>query len=250
MKSTATEPDKNRFVAFAFAASETFLEIDASGKIIFQTGVGFSKNIVENVNGKARISSLKDIIHPDDVSLFDVSIKKLARNGRVGPVNIKVGGHNGKWAKIIFYGIFLPENKDRFYLSLRSAGVTLALPMSDAARDKETKLLDKDAFTKVAAQAMQASDDAQITMTRFAGLSEHAKTATEEEHSTLLKDIASHLQSLSVDGQVAARVGDEEFAIINDNKTTTAEIEATIKSIPNSEAITAISSTILKKLTS
>jgi len=227
------DDERKKFVAFAFAAAETFLEIDTEGKVLFQSGIPFSARLFGadkiDITGK----QLRDFIHPDEQPLLDVSLNKLARHGRLGPISVRLGGYNGLWGRMRLYALQLPERLDVYYLALRVAGLSIALPESSRSRDHDTGLIDEETFKSVAAQAVRSSKDAQVTLAHFDGLAEHAKTASAVEHKKLLKNISTQMQALSVEGQVATQVGEESFAILSDSTTREEDV---------AEALTTISS--------
>jgi len=129
------------------------------------------------------------------------------------------------------YALQLPEKKDVYYLALRVATLSIALPESKHSRDEETGLIDEETFKSVAAQAVRSSKDAQVTLAHFDGLAKHAKTASAVDHKKLLKNISSQMQALSVEGQVATQVGEESFAILSDSNTNTDDVTEALASI-------------------
>ncbi len=235
MTETDIDIGNKRYVAFSFAAAESFLETDYSGKVTFKSGIPFSDKLIPADKLKLIGHNLSEIIHPEDHMLFNISLKQLIDEGRMGPVNIRIGGQNDHWRRIRIFGIKLPELKDRLYIAVRAAGVSLSLPNDPHTRDESTGLLLKDAFTNVAATAMRSSKDAQVTIAHFDGLAEHKKTSSDEVHSDLLKTISTHMQALSLEGQAASQVGDAEFAILHDKKNNQEKMLEKIQSVPGAE---------------
>lgn len=235
MTTTDMDVGNKRFVAFAFAAAESFLETDYSGKVTFKSGIPFSERLIPADKANLIGCHLTDIMHPDDHQLFEISLKQLIKDGRMGPVNIRIGGREGYWRRIRLFGIKLPELKDKLYISVRAAGVSLSLPNDPHTRDENTGLLLKDAFTNVAATAMRSSKEAQVTIAHFDGLAEHKQTASEDAHNQLLKTISTHMQSLSLEGQAASQVGDADFAILHDKKNNQDKMLEKIKEVPGAD---------------
>jgi EAL domain-containing protein (putative c-di-GMP-specific phosphodiesterase class I) len=224
-----------RYIAFAFAAAESFLEINYAGSVTFKSGIPFSEKLIPADKAKLVGHNLTEIIHPDDHVLFKISLKQVIDEGRMGPVNIRIGGKDDYWRRIRLFGIKLPEFKDKLYISVRAAGVSLSLPNDPHTRDDATGLLLKDAFTNVAAAAMRSSTDAQVTIAHFDGLAQHKETASKDAHNSLLKTISTHMQALSLEGQAAAQVGDGDFAILHDKKNNQEKMMQKIQAVPGAE---------------
>lgn len=235
MVSTDMDVGNKRFVAFAFAAAESFLETDYKGNVTFKSGIPFSDKLIPKKFHNLVGHNLKDIIHTEDHALFDISLQQVISEGRMGPVNLRIGGENDFWRRIRIFGIKLPELKNKIYISVRAAGVSLSLPNTPHSRDAKTGLLNKNAFTDVAAAALRSSKEAQVTIAHFEGLAEHKATSSEEAHNALIKTISNHMQALSLEGQAAAQVGDGDFAILHDKKNNHAKMMEKIKQMPGAD---------------
>lgn len=235
MASTGMDDGNKRFVAFAFAAAESFLEVDYEGNVTFKSGIPFSSRLIPDDKSKLVGLNLREVIHPDDHELFAISLKQTIDDGRMGPVNLRIGGKDDHWRRIRIFGIKLPDFKDKLYISVRAAGVSLSLPNSEHSRDDKTGLLLKESFTDVAATALRSSKEAQVTIAHFDGLAEHKETVGEEAHASLLKTIATHMQAMSLEGQAASQVGDGEFAILHDKKHSEEKMLEKIKAVPGAD---------------
>lgn len=207
--------ERERFVAFAFAAAEIFFELDAVGTILFEGGA------VEKVGPKRDGASLIgttifDIIDKDDRDVFSALKTHLEYKGRLGPIPIRFTSSDGRNFALRLFGLHMPGANSRTFLALRSA--PLGGGAGGQSTDEETGLLTRNSFLNLAATTMAentAHNSLYMTAVEIDGLDEAQKKFGPKFAHNLLGQMAAHLKTLSVDGAMASQIGDKQFAFLH-----------------------------------
>ncbi len=233
--------ERERFVAFAFAAAEIFFEIDASGKILFEGGA------VEKIGDSGRKSSLvdtqiTDIIDEDDREVFNALRLHLEHKGRLGPIPIRFKNMAGHNFALRLFGLHMPGDGSRTFLALRSA------PLGGAGEhlvDDETGLLTRDGFLDLAANTMSenaASSNLYVTAVEIEGIEEAKEKFGPKFARSLITRLAAQLKTISVDGEMAGQIGEKHFAFLHRSQSDGAYIGESLKKVDDKvELKTAVS---------
>jgi len=236
--------ERERFVAFAFAAAEIFFEVDAAGTILFEGGA------VEKV-GPARSgasligTSLYDIIDEDDRDVFIALKMHLEHKGRLGPIPIRFSSSIGHNFALRLFGLHMPGENSRTFFSLRSA--PLGGGAGEQSLEKETGLLSRDGFLDLAATTMadnNAHNSLYVTAVEIDGLDEAQKQHGAKFTQNLLGRMAAQLKTLSVDGNMAGRLGDKHFAFLHRTQGDGDYIGESLKKVDNKIQLKTAVSTI------
>lgn len=223
--------ERERFVAFAFAAAEIFLELDSSGKILFEGGaidrIGTDKN--KSIVGE-NISSIIDV---DDREIFKALMLHLEHKGRIGPIPLRFIAEGNRSLALRAFALTMPGNNGRTFLALRAAPLGSG-GISDSAIDPETGLLSRDAFMDLASKTMAdtpTSSSIYMTAVEVDGLEEAKKRFGPKYMRNLLTQVGAHLKTLSVDGQTAGQIGDKHFAFLHRTKADGKQLNDSLKTL-------------------
>lgn len=206
--------ERERFVAFAFAAAEIFLEIDALGQVLFESGAADKLSS----NGRSLLGTpLFDRVYSEDSDILMALMDHLDYKGRIGPMPIRFKLDDGDIVALRLFGLRMPGREKRTFLSLRSA--PLSSLADSGATDTATGLLTRDGFMELAAKTMQ-NFDGPLFMTAISieGIQESRKKFGSRHAERLLKRISAHLKTLSADGMSAGQIGESEFAFLHRQK--------------------------------
>ncbi|NQV20499.1 MAG: hypothetical protein HQ511_03685, partial [Rhodospirillales bacterium] len=148
--------DRDRFVAFAFAAADAFLEIDRAGTITYAhgalewlAGAGAGALVDQKLDGHLDSRSQ---------SLLNAGIEHLARAGRLGPLTLKFQIGNGKQRAVEAYGTSLPNYPDRVFLAFKAPSkLRQHVPSSPESTDHQTGLIKPEDFKQATAVLARAS---------------------------------------------------------------------------------------------
>jgi len=223
--------ERERFVAFAFAAAEIFLEINSDGKILFEGGaidrIGQQKDqtlVGENIN---------TIIDPDDWEIFRALTYHLLHKGRIGPLPIRFIAENNRSIALRAFALGMPGKESRTFLALRAAPLGSS-GISESSIDSETGLLSRDAFMTLTGKTMAetpSGNNIYMTAVEVDGLDEAKRKLGPKHMRTLLTQVAAHLKTLSVDGQTAGQIGDKHFAFIHRTKADGQHLSESLKDL-------------------
>ena len=220
--------ERERFVAFAFAAAEIFFEIDADGKILFEGGA--SERL--SSNRQALIgANVFERVHADDRDIMMAMMEHLDYKGRIGPMPLRFKLDDGRDIALRLFALRMPEKEKRTFLALRAA--PLSSLAKDGVADPATGLLTKDKFLELTSKTMR-EDKGQLYMTavKVDGLEEARDKFGSQRAEKLLRRIAAHLRTVSADGATASQIGDSEFAFLHRSKP---DGDQVIKAIHNSD---------------
>jgi len=223
--------ERERFVAFSFAAAEIFLEIDSKGKILFEGGA--SDRLGTNEDGSLAGKNIKDILDPDDQEIFSALFSHLEHKGRIGPLPLRFVSEGNRSIALRVFALSMPGKDSRTFLSLRAAPLGGG-SMSEQSTDKETGLLSRDAFMGLAAATMAENPQGgslYMTAVEVDGLEEASKKGGPQHMKQLLKQVAAHLRTLSVDGEAAGQIGEKHFAFLHRSKADGEELNKSLQAV-------------------
>jgi EAL domain-containing protein (putative c-di-GMP-specific phosphodiesterase class I) len=204
--------ERDRFVAFAFAAADLLLEIDANHIICFASGATFSltKHSAEELIGL----SLFELLAPRERAMVRILLQSLGRGGRLSPVPVQLANVEGSVA--VLGGCRLPTQHGFCYLTFGLPVPSMATGDS-AKRDTETGLLDKAAFTELATSRLDTDRPAKLTLLNLGGLENLRSRVDDEVSAGLLAAVGRHLRARSVGGDAAGRLGDGRFGVLHED---------------------------------
>jgi len=236
--------ERERFVAFAFAAAEIFLELDKTGKILFEGGA--TERIGSDQSSSLIGNNILDVIDVDDHEVFKALTLHLEHKGRIGPLPIRFISENNRSLALRVFALGMPGNNARTFLALRAAPLGTG-GSSDAETDEETGLLPQDAFMELTAKTMAenpAGNNLYMTAVEVEGLETAQKKFGPKYMQKLLKQVAAHLKTLSVDGHVAGQIGEKHFAFLHRTKADGEQLSESLKTMDENISLKSTYSTM------
>ncbi|NCT41390.1 MAG: EAL domain-containing protein [Alphaproteobacteria bacterium] len=229
----STDKDNsNRFVAFAFAASDLLIEIDTSSKIKFAAGQVQSLTGLtpQDVTGKDWL----DIFCEDSHANLRALIKGVKKAGRIGPLMVSIcNAKKSQEHKALIVGMTIQDSTS-IYLALNSNQAFFDfLAVGDYQED--TRLLSEKQFESAAIKAFQSAKskgkDLDITFLEMDKIEEYKETLSFEDANNFTEKLQSILKEQSFEGNTASQVDNNKYAIIHDAETTTDFIEVKIQAL-------------------
>jgi len=231
--------ERERFVAFAFAAAEAFLETDSDGNILFSGGA--MDHLLSSAEPLADGQNVFDFVAPDHVDFLKVIYQHLEHRVRMGPVPLAFGPSDDESTAVRLFALRMPGKAPRVFLSLRAAPLSYSSHEADM---EPTGLVGKDQFLKMATQTMTSTKASMyMTVADVDGLEEAQKTLGDRDSGRMLNKIAAHLRALSIDGRSAGQIGDQQFAILHRDKNDGAVLEKSIAKVGEASGVTLKSTT-------
>jgi len=210
-------PARDRFIGFAFAGAHLLLETDKGGRILYAAGArcGLVDGPVEEMVG----ASLADFMPPAEHALLARLLMRLVARGKLDPVHVRLQTRDGTRVGAMLGACRLPLYPDRCFLAL-TVGVRggrrdamAGLPeLGSFLRDLETHI----------STAVATGRGTNLTLLLIDGLRE--ALAAETPPAGLRESLETYLMSVSADGDGAALLADDRYALIHGDDLSTGEI--------------------------
>ncbi|MBT4710731.1 MAG: EAL domain-containing protein [Alphaproteobacteria bacterium] len=212
--------ERDRFVAFAFASADAFLEIDGDLKILYATGA--VQRLLGQAPEKLTGQRLLNLIDEDSTPLVNAALEIAQNQGRFGPISLNITAP--KSVRVIAFGTYLPVEGGRTFVALSAH--RMAEPDAPPAQkdlDRETGLLAKDAFQALAQRALTKTNDAdrayKMTMLDLEVVEEIRSRLDDSAADDLISEIAARMQASSINGMSAGRIGAGHYGFVHDADT-------------------------------
>ncbi len=204
--------ERDRYVAFAFAAADLLLEADSSGIVRFAGGAAQS---LLGVEAEALVGRpFLDLLVPADRPLVRSSLAVLARRGRLAPLPIRLSGGESRAA--VLRGFCFPGDAKILRLTLTLPTPSVPRPASADARDTETGLRDPADFSRLASARLEENPDLSVTFIDVDGLGSLRKEVDGELVTGLMTLLGRQMQAKSAGGDAAGRLGEARFGVLHD----------------------------------
>lgn len=244
---------RDLFLAFAFAASDLFLEIGKDGTVLFALGAAKALTGIdhETLKGRPWLEIFTQRDHPQLLMM-----RKRAHDAeRMGPYLVTLDEKIGDGQKAILNGIRMP-GKDSFYITLAFSS---AIMEQIAAASETLQLLDKNDFIEAAKEVMDiargTNQNLEMTLLDIPESAEIRERVGAQVWDKFTQSITELLSTQSVDGQAAAMISDGRYSVIHDQnidaETLRNQIETFAKEQdPTGEGFEVVSKTVTADLES
>ncbi|MBU0858511.1 MAG: EAL domain-containing protein, partial [Alphaproteobacteria bacterium] len=223
---------RDRFLAFSFAASDLFLEVTEDGAIAFAFGAAKTLTGIDPTTLQGK-DWLDLFTRRDRPSL--IMMRKRAHVGeRAGPYLVTLDETIGNGQHAIVTGIKMPGSKN-FYMTLAfSSAIMAQIAETQQANDK-LKLLDKDNFLSTAREtldrARSGNEQLDMTLLDIPEADLIRQRVGKEVWDKFTESITTLLTTQSIDGQAAAMISDGRYSVIHDKKIDSDTLRSQIESI-------------------
>ncbi|MBI3453272.1 MAG: EAL domain-containing protein [Rhodospirillales bacterium] len=214
--SASLKAERDRFVAFAFAAADLLLEVDDTGVIRFTTGA--SQSLTNQAPDDLVGRQFLDLLSPLDRPLVKVLLGSLARGGRISPIAVRLAADSA--GAVVLGGCRLPDEQRFYHLSLSVPMPGLPVADRPGTRDEQTGLFAKDEFARLATKRIQAGIDPAPTLTLFRldGLDAMRARVDDELSAGFLAAVGRHLRAHSAGGDAAGQIDDGRYGVLHNDR--------------------------------
>jgi PAS domain S-box-containing protein len=232
-KYESIKAERDRYVSLAFTWADLLFELDRNFNVIFASGATrafFGQSSEALIGG-----SFRDLVAPPDVPKIGETLKKILNTGRIQEEYIRVVGPDKSWLYVTLSAYCLGGEDDHLFVAMRKASAAAARAASSDIRRDESGLFDSGDFVDVAANRIRklrdSGEEADVTVVSLPGISEIQKRIDTREQNNLEKAVGQILQSHSVGGDTAAKIGDGVFSLLHGTGTPISEIVGQIEQI-------------------
>ena len=209
--------ERDRFLAFAFAAADVLIEVDGAGKVGFAAGATRSLlgQLPEDLVGK----SVLDLVTAPGKARLQELLARASVNGRVAPTTLKF---RDTGRALVVTGSKLPSQNSTLFLALRAqpSPTELAAAGDGVRRPHKPALLSADDFSAVAAEALRAGGGGapkyKLSLIEAEGLQRLSNRLDQRIADELLGEIGALLCDSSLNGDVASRLAADKYGLVHD----------------------------------
>ncbi len=231
MSSPNQKAIRDRFVAFAFAASDFLIEITPKGIIVFSAGQvqTLTGQMQDELTGKNWLTYFTEESHGNLGAL----LKGVNRAGRLGPLMVNIKNQStGKISRALVMGMTMPDSENIYLTFNATQSFFDFLAVGD---HKDAKLLDGKQFEAAALKAFQEAKqkgkELEVTFLDAEQINEYKKGLSIEEANNFVDNFNTVLKEQSFQGNSASQVDGGKYALVHDSEITPDFIERKIKEL-------------------
>lgn len=225
---------RDRFLAFSFAAADLLLEISKDGAISYASGA------MKSLAGHEESA----LLGKDWLSIFDTgerallqTLKDSVKPGvKKGPylVSLKTARSDGQKQKAFVSGLAMPAHGG-LYLALTLGTSLLRIMGFEQEEDKKPVLLDKQAFGDSVRKALEKAKlegkEVDVTFLEVKKMDSLKENMDSSQWDSFTQSIADILVSSSIDGESAARMEDGKYCLVHDESISKDALQKQIQDI-------------------
>ncbi|MEH6402951.1 MAG: EAL domain-containing protein [Sneathiella sp.] len=205
--------DKQRFVAFSFAAADLLIELDENGIIFFVAGA--AKGITGQELSKLKGMKFVDILDPLDKRVISYLLDEMKEGERIPPVAARMKDTN---VTAVIGACSLPKSENHIYVTLNVTGLPAAQARA-VARDTDTGVLGKNDFVSLAndqlSLAVETGQEMELTLLQLTNISEMSDNTTNQQMDEFLTKMGSIMRSASFGGDSVGRIDEDKYGILH-----------------------------------
>jgi EAL domain-containing protein (putative c-di-GMP-specific phosphodiesterase class I)/PAS domain-containing protein len=209
-KGEQLKDERNRFLAFAFAAADLLIEVDTALRIRFAIGAaeGLAGRGVAALTGTNFLSLFSE----SDRAAIAAAVKRLGLSGRMEPIALQMRRPDGNATGIALSGCRMPFMDGAIHFAVSTLRPALA-----AVGASSDNLLDKDAFESSVLACLKPpetlGDEAALNLIQLDGIEELRQRAGENAIDRLFTEIGGCLRAYAIGG-LAGRIGPNKLAAV------------------------------------
>lgn len=236
VSTAALRQERDRFVAFSFAAADLLLEIESrDGKVCFASGASraITGENCEALSGQSLYSFLLEA----DRLLFIRVLERLKEGGRIQPMLLQIVMPSKAYLPVIVGACRLPSMKNIF-ITMTIAERLLGQP--HLYRDEKTNFLDVDTFVDKAATLMKQYNkgNSKLTYVDLGDISALTDGVAATKMEQFFNKISAYMRSSSIDGDTVGQITHNRFGIVHHVALTQREIAETIGQLSQDMGVT------------
>lgn len=208
---TILKAERDRFVAFAFAAADLLIEADHRDRIVFMSGAvrGLTKADQDRLSGRP----VADLIAPPDRAMVSHLLDGIRKGGRLTPAQVRLQVGDGRAVIVWLGGCRIHTLEDRTFLTATMVPGASAPPAGPGG------LLDQERFIEVAGDHLKAAResgiDPNLTFLVIEGLTRIRAGGGGASVDSFLDKLGAYLRAQSLGGNAAGLLDEGRFALVH-----------------------------------
>jgi EAL domain-containing protein (putative c-di-GMP-specific phosphodiesterase class I) len=208
--------ERDRFLAFAFAAADALIELDSEGRIHYAAGA--TRALLACAPDDLVGRPIMELLALSERAALRAALEEAGRAGRFAPIALHFS--NGG-PRLQVSGSTLPERPGALFLALRAhADPNEAGEVAAGRRDGRTLLRDREGFESLAAEALHTGDSAsapyRMSLIETNGLLLLGERLQQKVADELFSEIGGLLRRQSAGGDAAAQLGDDKYGLVHE----------------------------------
>ncbi|MBV8534778.1 MAG: EAL domain-containing protein, partial [Alphaproteobacteria bacterium] len=210
---SAIRSERDRFVAFAFAAADLLFEVDGEGRIGYAAGA--LKSLTGSDAAELIGRAFTDLLDEGDRALAKVLLASLKDGGRLSPILVKLAAPRA--LNVALGGCRPPSPRESSQITITVLPARLAVDERAGARDAKTGLLEKDEFVRRAEEKLRTpGGDYRLSLVEVGGLESLREQADAELSQGFMTAVGRTLRAQSADGDSAGQIAEGRFGVVHD----------------------------------
>lgn len=233
-KDNEIKSQRDRFLAFSFAAADFLIEIDPSGKITFSSGA--TKHLTGKADNNLLQTDYRELFMPNDNSLLTTMQGSAQAGVKQGPylVSMKSPNKGDRPSKVFISGFSMAPGGS-LYMTVSKGDSLLRMMGFDEEEIEKAQIADSKNFEallrKKIPDLVSSGTNADVTLLELAGLKNQRGKMDESSWQGLMQSIAQVVMDASMDGQTAAELEDGRYVLLQDAGSNSAALQEKIKKI-------------------
>ncbi len=231
--------ERDRFVAFSFAAADILLELDDAGVVSFVSGA--SSRLNGAGSGATAVLNHPFLSHvaETDHAFVTTLLGRIQVGGKMTPVTVRFNGPDGEPLPAMLGGCRLPTNPGVLYLTVTfispglGGGEESDSPVLPGRRDFETVVERK------LHQSMSIGQPVSLTYLLLDGMTAYQRQGGNSADQ-LLSTLSSYLRANSLGGDGVGAISDDRYAVIHGRDVETGALRDGVSEITRKHAADAI----------
>lgn len=233
--------ERDRFVAFSFAAADILLELDDAGVVSFVSGASSRLKGVGPSTTEAAVLNHPFLSHvaESDHAFVSTLLGRIQVGGKMTPVTVRFNGPDGEPLPAMLGGCRSPTNPGVLYLTVTfispglGGGEESDSPVLPGRRDFETVVERK------LHQSMSIGQPVSLTYLLLDGMTAYQWQGGNSADQ-LLSTLSSYLRANSLGGDGVGAISDDRYAVIHGRDVETGDLRDGVSEITRKHAPDAI----------
>jgi EAL domain-containing protein (putative c-di-GMP-specific phosphodiesterase class I) len=233
--------ERDRFVAFSFAAADILLELDDAGVVSFVSGASSRLGGCGSDASSASVLNHPFLAHvaQADHAFVTALLSRIQVGGKMTPATVRFNGPGGEPLPAVLGGCRLPTNPGVLYLTVTyispglGGGGEADAPALPGRRDFETVVERK------LHQSMSIGQPVSLTYLLLDGMTAYQRQGGNSADQ-LLSTLSSYLRANSLGGDGVGAISDDRYAVIHGRDVETETLRDGVSEIARDHAADAI----------